>query len=118
MAIIDWPATLPQYLDVSGFSHTLPNTVVRTEMDEGPANIRRWGTAAVEPIKGQIIINKTEVAYLRAFYNDTSRGGSLAFNWIDPYTEAAVEMRFVSPPKLSAQGSDYFTVTLDLEIMP
>lgn len=118
MASITWPSTVPQRFNQESFSNTLADNTIRSGMDVGPDKIRRITTSNTEPVQGVIIMSKTEVGYLKTFYYTTSQGGVLEFNWVDPYTEDPVEMRFVEPPKFSAIGGEYFTASLSLEIMP
>ena len=118
MATISWPSSLPDYLLVDAYNESFPNTTIRTQMDEGPAKVRRWGTAAIRPITGTQILDGTEYSTLDTFYNTTSQGGSLRFDWTHPITGTSVEFRFVSPPTVTAIGNYFFNVTLNLEIMP
>ncbi len=117
MATYDWPSNLPQELLQNGFNNSFPNTLVRTQMDEGPDKVRRWGTAAIEPVKGQLILDFDEYGYLRTFYDTTLDGGAEKFNWVHPITKVAVEFRFVLPPVITSIGIQ-FLASLDLEITP
>ena len=113
----DWPETLPQALLIEGYSEAPANTLVRTSMESGPAKVRRRATAAIRPVKGTLVLTAAELAYLKNFYNTTLLGGALRFNWVDPLTEAAVEMRFTETPTWIAQDGLY-KVSLGLEILP
>ena len=114
---IDWPGTLPKVLRLSGLSNSLPNLTIRSQMDIGPAKVRRRTTAAVEPVAGSIVLTEQQTESLDTFFITTLKGGALSFNWIHPRTLTPVEMRMVSPPKYdSAQG--LFIATLDLEVLP
>lgn len=115
---IDWPSTLPQDVLQQGYQEDMPETTIRTQMDEGPAKIRRWGTAAVRNIKAQQTLTTSERAILDTFFNTTIQGGSLRFNWVHPVTKVAAEFRFTRPPVLTAIGADVFTASYELEIMP
>jgi len=114
----NWPSSLPDYLLVQGYNESFPNTTIRTQMEEGPAKVRRWGTAAIRPITGTQILNQSEYEDLDTFYNTTTQGGSLRFDWTHPITGDSVEFRFVSPPTVAAVGNCNFQVTLNLEILP
>lgn len=118
MAVPDWPTTLPTALLLSGYSQSLANVTLRTKMDVGPAKVRRRSSAGIEPVNGKIVLNKTELGYLRTFHDDTLLGGSLRFAWKEPITAAAVEFRFVSPPTWTTLDGGLYSVSLELEILP
>ena len=42
-----WPATLPVSPLLDGFIETVPETIIRTDMDQGPAKTRQRTTAGV-----------------------------------------------------------------------
>ena len=117
--MIDWPASLPQALEVQGFSSALGTGAIRTEMDSGPAFQRQRYTAVAEKITGSVMIDRAQYATFMQFYADIGQG-ALAFNWIHPLTEDAARLRFdVSKPwQLSAVGPTWFRLTMQLEILP
>jgi len=117
MTVAAWPVTIPDTLLRSGYSQSCANVSIRTEMDVGPAKVRRRATAGVQPVQGQIELTTAQLGYLRTFYNTTLLGGSLRFSWKDPITEASAELRFVEPPSWTAIGIDW-QVSLKLEILP
>ena len=69
------------------------------------------------------MLTGTQYATLKTFYEDTLLDGSLTFDWTDAITDAAAELRFVTPPTVSqwtpapAVADRRYTMTLDLEIM-
>jgi hypothetical protein len=111
-----WPESLPDYLMQGGYSEKLPNNVIRTKMDIGPAKMRRRSTAAPRPIMGQMHMSKAQVATFDTFYETTLLSGSLRFDWVNPRTQTSKEFRFLEPPIYSAMGQDY-VVSLKLEQM-
>lgn len=86
MPIPSWPADLPQNILAQGYKGELPNNLLRTSMDVGPAQVRRRGTVATQPVTGNILVTPTELAALIAFYETTLLDGSLRFRWVDPLT--------------------------------
>lgn len=112
-----WPVSLPQKMLQSGFSNSFANNTIASSMDVGPDKKRQRDVSAVEPIKGNIIINESQYTTLKAFHKTTLGSGSLPFDWEHPITGDSVEMTFVSPPSLVARSGDYYTVTLDLEVL-
>lgn len=118
MASITWPSTLPQSIQRGSYQETLPNVSVRTQMDVGPPKMRRRFTAGYTPIQAEILISKTQAATLETFYNDTSVGGTLAFDWINHRTGSSAEYRFVKPPVYIPMGYERYRARLVLEILP
>lgn len=114
---IDWPSTLPKALRLSGLSNSLPNQTIRSQMDIGPAKVRRRTTAAIEPISGSIVLTEAQTETLDLFFLSTLKGGALSFNWTHPRKLVTVEMRMVSPPKYDP-ADGLFIATLDLEVLP
>lgn len=122
MADVSWPIGLPQHLLVAGYRETLPDVALRTQMDAGPSKVRRRYTTNSRPIQARVIpMTAAQVAIFKEFFNDSLAGGTLAFDWLDPITQEAVEMRFVTPPPPDIQAvesSTLFDVTMNLEILP
>lgn len=115
-----WPETLPQKLLVDGYSQSAANTLLRSEMETGPAKQRRRFSAGVVPLSGKLILDWDELDILRAFYDTTLIGGSLRFIWKDPIDQLSgnAQMRFTSPITWTTYGAGLFSVSLSLEIMP
>jgi hypothetical protein len=104
---------------VSGYGEAVPDVSIKSSMDVGPAKVRRRTTAAVRPVAGKLILTLTQLGYFKTFYNTTILGGSLRFDWVDPYDgTTAVEMRFTEPPSWSAIDPDKFEVQMKMEILP
>jgi hypothetical protein len=121
--MMEWPATLPQYLPVSGYQEQPPDTTLRTSMDAGPAKLRRRYTANVRNITATLMLSEAQLRTLDAFYVTDTRGGSLPFDWVHPrYAGESpsypVTMRFIKQPSYAAVEPDYYSAQLELEIMP
>ena len=84
--MILWPHVLPQQLLVEGYGEQLSNQLIRTEMDAGPAKVRRRFTAAPRPVNGSIIVTPAQLVFFRNWYYNVLLGGSLRFGWTDPFT--------------------------------
>jgi hypothetical protein len=117
MSIV-WPALLPQSPLVSGYNEKLPNTIIRTQMDNGVAKTRRRFTATVRPMSISFTMTPSQVALLDTFYNDTTKGGSLRFEWTHPRTGVTKEFRFVNPPEINGARGNNYSVSISLEQMP
>lgn len=107
-----WPVTLPQEFEVAGYSESIADNLLRSEMDVGPPKVRRRGAARPDLIQGQITIDDTQWATLLAFYDADLFEGALTFTW------SAVTYRFAQPPSRVPLGADNWRVALSLERMP
>lgn len=113
-----WPGTLPQQFEQEGYQETFPKVTIRTEMDVGPAKLRKRYTAAIKPFVGQMFMTPEQVETLETFFEVTTAYGSLAFDWENPRTGVAASCRFVGEPQLEAVEGGDFKVTIQIEILP
>jgi len=113
-----WPPELPQSLDLTSYRESAPDIALRTQMDQGPAKIRRRFTAAPTPISGSLTVTKAQRQILLDFFETTVRGGADTFDWLHPVLRTGVVMRFVNPPQIAALSGEHFRAQLSLEIMP
>ena len=100
-----WPGTLPQDLELQNFNEVLPDNLIRSEMDVGPAKVRRRTRANVGLKAGQITCTAAQWTTLETFYNDTVAGGSLTFTW------GSDTLRFTGPPTRRAESPTLFLST-------
>jgi len=114
----NWPATLPQSSLSGSYGEKPPNTLLRTNMDAGPAKVRRRYTAGVRQYNVKLILHKTQVETLDVFYVTTTNGGADQWTWVNPRTKSAANFRFVSEPTYAHKSGDYYTVQLKLEQLP
>ena len=113
-----WPASLPQVPNARGYSEAPPDSTIRTSMGYGPDKVRRRTTANARVFVAPLIVNKTQVATLDAFYLDTLGGGVDEFDWVNPRTGSAATLRFQASPQYTNIGADEYSVTLSLEELP
>src|ERR1700735_4998507 len=78
-----WPTTLPQYLLKRGYQTSMPNVLLRTQMDAGPPKVRRRFSAAITPVKGKEVMSGDQLEDLRNFFLNDLMGGALVFQWTD-----------------------------------
>jgi hypothetical protein len=117
-----WPSTLPQNQFI-GLTEQRQDPRLRTQMDAGPAKMRRRYTATVRTFSVPIELNGTQRQAFDTFWITDTQEGSLSFSWTDPVTDSAVTFRFVSPPQWTLQAggataSRLWRAQLDLEILP
>lgn len=104
---------------MEGFSEQAPNTIIRSQMEAGPAKLRRRFTAGTRNFDCHLYLSADQVEALDAFYVSTLAGGALSFDWKHPRTQAAVTYRFVEPPsyKPVKRGSAW-QASMKLEVLP
>jgi hypothetical protein len=126
MSIPSWPVTLPQKLTIDDFQQTLPDVLIKTDMDAGPPKVRRRFTAGIASVEGHIYVTSAQLETLIDFYNLSLLGGSLRFAWLDPTFQEYAEMRFTKPPTWQSINDDInvgyqyydYDVSMNLEILP
>lgn len=112
-----WPAGLPQELPLGG-RESEPDMLLRSDMDAGPAKLRRRFSAAPRPFQMELAISDAQRTTLRTFYGTTLLGGALSFDWQALDNDAGAQYRFVEQPAYSLVNSDTYRVSLSLEKLP
>ncbi len=141
MTIPTWPAELPQYIRVEGFSLGVKDTRLSSKPSVGPPKVRRRSSSAVKPFTGGFMLTSDQWRRLEEFWDSDTKGGSLPFLMRDTLsnsvalqtesgegiqTELGVAITFASwwlvlfssPPTLGAVTGELFQVDLSLSIMP
>lgn len=113
-----WPETLPAVPLLDGFHETVPDAVIRTSMEQGPAKARRRSTAAVRLFELHYLLDRAQLAALDAFFLTTLMGGVLPFGFPHPRGGGTLSCRFVRPPEYAAANGAYFRATCMLEALP
>ncbi|CAB5220423.1 hypothetical protein UFOVP233_72 [uncultured Caudovirales phage] len=93
-----WPATLPAFVLEAGYQEGLEDQTVETQMDAGPAKIRRRFTTSTRRFQVTVQMTPEQAAIFETFYLTTLSGGSLPFDWVHPRTQVAKTFRFRRPP--------------------
>src|SRR5690606_8662050 len=101
-----------------GFHETVPDNVLRSQTDAGPAKLRRRSTSGVRGLTLAYMLSKAEVAALESFYLDTLAGGIVSFTLAHPRTGGNVTCRFKKPPAYVALNGAVFRAGLELEVLP
>ncbi|HVI28866.1 hypothetical protein [Hansschlegelia sp.] len=81
MALLSWPAELPQRMLVDAYNRTGRDGVEATDMKAGPPKTRLRTSSAVEPLQGAVEVRTAGLARFRRFYNEELKFGSKLF-WI------------------------------------
>ena len=107
-----WPSKFKISRD--NFTEKLPNRVIRSNMDVGPAKTRRRTVLGVKELSGGFHCNPNDYVDFETFYlaND-----SLWFDFPHPRTGQIVKARFTDVPEANMNETIY-EVTFSLEILP
>lgn len=117
MSTPEWPSTLPSSPLVAGYNRSLTDTRLRTQNQSGADKMRNRYTAAVENVTEPYVLTVEQKEALETFYKSSLKNGSLRFIKREPESGNDREYRFVSPLTFTKAGI-YYTITLNLEIMP
>jgi hypothetical protein len=116
MANPNWPSSLPQYVQESGYEETPPSNRIETSMDAGPAKIRGLSTVKNYTFSITLLLTRAQYTAFKTFYDTTTKEGKVPFNWVHPVTRESVVFRFRSPePRYTGAGGDIFRVSMKLE---
>lgn len=116
MANPTWPTTLPQYVLEGGYSERVQNQITETEMETGPAKIRRRFTKSLRRFEMQMMMTQAQAVAFETFWQTTCKGGSIPFDWKSPRSQAAATFRFRNPaPAFSVTGGTTVVVQFAVE---
>ena len=114
-----WPVTLPAFAQEGGFSETIQDQTVESNIDSGPAKIRRRFTKSLRKFAITMYMTPAQVTTFETFWQTTVKGGSIAFDWLHPRTRVAATLRFRTPAPsyTTVGGGAVVVVTFTLEII-
>jgi hypothetical protein len=113
-----WPSTLPQFFSEDNFQEVLDGAVLFSDMDVGPKKARRRFTKGIDEQSVSIQLNKAQYSIFVTFFKTTIAGGSIPVSFFHPITEAPLEFRIKSNPRVSSIGGGNTIVSFEIEIMP
>lgn len=119
--MVTWPAALPQTPLQQGFAEELPRLSITTQMDAGPAKVRRRFTAGVTKYNMQFDLTTAQRATFITFYETTTFGGSVRFDFPDPVTAVTAEFRFdlaKGTPQITSLSGHIYRLTAPMEKLP
>lgn len=111
----EYPATLPQFFIVQGFSERPAAPVVRSQVEAGEPKTRLREDIDIAHIDGRIRMTVAQYEVFRTWYRDDLGHGSLAFDWVHPMTRDAAVCRFRDHYQASVQGI-YYVVQVSLAV--
>lgn len=107
-----WPSKFKILRD--SFTENLPDRVISSNMDVGPAKKRRRTILASYRVNLTTVIAMSDVDEFRQFYLDNDVA---VFNFVHPRTNQTVQARFASVPA-PVLNETYYTASVELEILP
>jgi len=119
-----WSTSVPSSFQQNGFQYSVQPGIIRSDMETGPAKIRRRFTGVAHYYSGSIIMTKAEFETFESWFENTVAFGSLDFTFPDPFNLASnITVRFKidnnSPYTAVPEGnSSDLKVSFALEKMP
>ena len=110
---------MPQWPDKfkilrESFTEGLPNRVIKSNMDVGPAKKRRRTILASYMVNFTCHVEMIDVDDFRQFYLDNDTG---VFDFKHPRTKQYIKARFNNVPTLQLNET-FYDVNVELEILP
>jgi len=116
---ISWPVGIQDLVNGENFSMEFGETVLRTQMDVGPAKLRRRTTRPIDKYTVSINLYESDFITFQQFFNTTLNGGINIFDFLNPLTGSTDQFRFTQPPSISPLGTaGWFRVTMSWERLP
>lgn len=114
-----WPSSLQSVLNADSFTLDIGDTAIRSDMDVGPQKVRRRSTKGIDKVSCTINMVYTLYEDLYYFYDVTTNGGVLSFDFPHPITGDPATWRFLAPPQVSPMSGGYqFRVSMQWEKLP
>jgi pimeloyl-ACP methyl ester carboxylesterase len=85
------------FLAQPDYEEKQPETLLRTEMDAGPAKVRRRFTAAPRPLRVMLRMTSAQVGLFEGFVREELMDGALPFAWAHPRTQEPAMLRLTAP---------------------
>lgn len=118
-----WPSGVPDDFEASGFGHDADSGIIRSDMDSGPAKVRRRFTSVTKNYKGSIVMTLAQFLLWQTWFEDVICFGSLTFTMPDPVNGGNMIARIIAskgskPYTVSQNGATDVSVSFAVERMP
>lgn len=107
-------------MNADSFQETLPDTILTSDVDQGPTKKRRRFTKGVGKISVAFNCNLAQYAVLRQFYDTDTNGGVSQFVFPHPVTGLDTYFRFDGTPNFRPIGNSgiQFAASMNWESLP
>ena len=105
---VDFPSSLQQLLNESGFKQDIGSTTIKSSMGVGQDKVRRRYTKSIDKFSCSIDIEKNDYLILYNFFNTTLNGGVGTFYYDHPITGVQTVFRFIGTPSFVPMGGTWF----------
>ena len=116
------PETFPPSIEdcflLGGFVYQDQPNTIRSQVEVGPAKLRRRFVDPVTTVNGGITVDQAQLQTFNTFYRTTLLSGVNSFNFADPVSGVDQEYRFIDPPVITPITDTQWAVSMNLEILP
>lgn len=112
-----FPSSLPKP-SPDGYQETMADNTIRSDMDVGPAKVRKRSTSATTKYRLNYELDNTDVNTLETFFHDTINDGVDTFDMDDPRSGSTETFRIVGPPDINALTGTWYRVSINMEKLP
>lgn len=119
--IDSWPEGLPQRFISDSFSTAMADNRLRSEVDVGPAKMRRRSSRAARPMSGSMLMTTSQLNdVLRPFVETDLGQGILPFMFPDPAGGDPILCRFAADglPSWTHERPGFWRVSVKFEVLP
>lgn len=121
MANPAWPPELPQVPLLQGYSETPADRRLSFRPDVGPAIMRQRADFKYAAVAGPFAMSGFQVVVFETFWDVTTAGGTLPFDWIHPRKKSEISVIFdpESPPPSFGriEAPDLYTISLRFRVI-
>lgn len=109
---VPWPASLEQRVNEDGYGLQFGDPTMTSDMDSGPPKKRARSTKGIDIHDCTMRLKIDQYTVLKNFYKTDLNQGVLTFEFNHPITGVLTEFQFVSPPRITPMGGEYFMVSM------
>ena len=117
MPTIVWNVTLPP-LPKYGYTQRFERTSLERPVDSGYPKKRQVFTKAERETDVRITLIGAQLATFDTFFHSDTSGGSLPFEYTDPFDRTTREFMFVGEPVLTGISDNVVTAAFKLRRLP
>jgi len=115
MASESWPGSLPERPLSEGFKKQKKPQFIRTDMDRGPAKVRRRSTFEPEIYLMSFLMTTAQLATFETWFDTNLLGGTARFDFTHPLDATTYEWRFMETYQVSDKKAGNFEVQMRWE---